>query len=396
MHKFKVPIILISILLLTFLFGRYLPLEVKSFFYALSLSMKEVLILLLPFIIFSLIFSCLIMLDKGAFIFILLLVTCVFISNSLAIFISYNVATFSLSTFDIAVARPEQLLQLSPLWTFKLPKLIPNEFALIAGFTVGILSILFPYPIVQKIAKTMNQSSMYFLRKIFLPLLPIFVLGFVLKLEQDQMLPLIFTTYIPVLLLVVGTQILYLVLLYWIAAQFSFEDTWRYLKNIFPATITGFTTMASTATMPVTILCSEKNIKDPRFVEIVIPATVNIHTIGSALAVPILVLATMMTFNIPMPSAKVFMLFAVFYALGKFGVAGVPGGVILMVSPLLEKYLGFSGEMIGLITAVYVLFDTFGTAANVTGNGVFVILFARVYNKVIKRVMGNVPSFAVE
>ena len=75
-----------------------------------------------------------------------------------------------------------------------------------------------------------------------------------------------------------------------------------------------------------------------------------------------------------------FVIFAFFYALSKFAVAAVPGGVLLIVALLLEKYLAFSSEMIGVITVVYLLFDPFGTATNVTGNGGFTIGFTRIFN----------------
>ncbi len=39
--------------------------------------------------------------------------------------------------------------------------------------------------------------------------------------------------------------------------------------------------------------------------------------------------------------------------------------------PILESHLGFNGEMISLITALYILFDPVITAANVMGNGAF-------------------------
>jgi len=39
--------------------------------------------------------------------------------------------------------------------------------------------------------------------------------------------------------------------------------------------------------------------------------------------------------------------------------------------PILDIYLGFSGEMMFLITALYILFDPVITSANIFGNGAF-------------------------
>lgn len=48
--------------------------------------------------------------------------------------------------------------------------------------------------------------------------------------------------------------------------------------------------------------------------------------------------------------------------------------------PILEKYLGFTPEMLSLITALYILFDPIITSANVLGNGAFAQLFEKVYH----------------
>ena len=113
--------------------------------------------------------------------------------------------------------------------------------------------------------------------------------------------------------------------------------------------------------------------------EIIIPTIINVHTIGSAIGLTILALATMISFNMPLPSYQTFVIFAFFTALAKYAVAAVPGGVIIVMAPILEAYLGFNNEMIGLITAVYLILDPFGTAANVTGNGAFPLIFSRFY-----------------
>ncbi|ETO93412.1 hypothetical protein LOR_60c14330 [Legionella oakridgensis RV-2-2007] len=66
LKKIKLPVCLLAILIAPLFFGPYIPLEIKSISYALSLSMKSILEFLLPFIIFSFVFSCLANLQKGA------------------------------------------------------------------------------------------------------------------------------------------------------------------------------------------------------------------------------------------------------------------------------------------------------------------------------------------
>jgi Na+/H+-dicarboxylate symporter len=62
-----------------------------------------------------------------------------------------------------------------------------------------------------------------------------------------------------------------------------------------------------------------------------------------------------------------------------FTVAAVPGATIIVMIPVVQEVLGFNGEMVSLATALYILYDAIGTTMNVMGNGVFVILYNRLF-----------------
>ncbi len=381
LKKMGLPLILFAILVLPLFLGAYVPTYVKSLLFSISLTMKACLLYVLPFIIFSFVFSAIINLKSGVFKFILALISMIFISNCLAILTGYTVGTTLLSKLAIPIHNPiNPESELSTLWTFNLKPLIPNQFALIAGFLLGIFFSYKKMAFTEKLAKTLNKGANWFLKRIFIPLLPLFILGFVFKLEHEELLEKALITFSPVFFIVVGTQVCYMVLLYMIIAKFSIKRFWIYIRNVLPATITGFSTLSSAATMPILILCTEKNLPNPAVAEMVIPATINTHTIGSAIGITILSLTTLLAFGHPLPEIHEFLEFGLLYALAKFAVAAVPGGAIIVVTPLLETYLHFSSEMVGLMTAIYMLFDPFGTATNVTGNGFFPIAFSKLYN----------------
>ncbi|WP_081726634.1 cation:dicarboxylate symporter family transporter [Legionella oakridgensis] len=362
-------------------FGPYIPLEIKSISYALSLSMKSILEFLLPFIIFSFVFSCLANLQKGAVFFVFLLVTCVFFSNLLALMLGYSSGCLGLNLLHFKETAVGISSPLAPAWQFHLNKLISNDIALLIGFITGIFFSIWPNEKAKMIADRLNRLSNGFLRKVFIPVLPLFILGFVFKLEYEQVLQTSLKIYGPILILVIITQWLYLSFWYLVASNFSIKQMLFYLKNVLPASLTGLSTISSAASMPVLLVSTEKNLNNPQQAKMLVPAIINIHTIGSAIGVPILSLATISTFGLPIPSLSTFFIFALYTALAKYAVAAVPGGVIIVVTPLLEAHLGFSSDMIGLITAVYLICDPFGTTANVTGNGVFPILFTKLHAK---------------
>jgi Na+/H+-dicarboxylate symporter len=56
---------------------------------------------------------------------------------------------------------------------------------------------------------------------------------------------------------------------------------------------------------------------------------------------------------------------------------GVPGGAIMTAIGILQSMLGFDEIAIGLITALYIAIDSFGTACNVTGDGAIALVLDR-------------------
>lgn len=379
LQKIKLPLILVGIIVLPLWFGSHVPVQIKSISYALSLSMKSILEFFLPFIIFSFIFYCLSNLQKGAALFVLLLIGCIFISNFSALMLGYGSGRLGLNLLQFKQQAIASTAHLLPAWFFPKFKLISNDAALFCGFIAGVYFSMRPNAVAKKIAQVLNGFANDFLKKLFIPLLPVFILGFIFKLEHEQILQTSLKIYGPILVMVIATQWAYILFWYAAANSFSPKKTLVSLKNVLPASLTGLTTISSAASLPVLLLSTEKNLKSEEQAHMIVPAIINIHTIGSAIGIPILALATISTFGLPLPSVSTFMVFAFYTAIAKFAVAAVPGGVIIVVAPLLEAYLGFSSEMTGLITAVYLLCDPFGTTANVTANGVFPMVFSKVY-----------------
>ena len=53
---------------------------------------------------------------------------------------------------------------------------------------------------------------------------------------------------------------------------------------------------------------------------------------------------------------------------------GVPGGAIMASLGLLSSMLGFDETLQGLMIALYITMDSFGTACNVTGDGALALI----------------------
>lgn len=372
---------LIVVIAFALIFGDQLPSQMTSFFYSLSLSIKEILITLLPFIIFTYLASCILSLKQGAIFFITVLLSMVLVSNFLSILTGYLAHMGNLIAVTSKGTATGNMAALEPLWDLGLPKFIGNDHALFLGLGVGILFTYWRMTQVEKGIIILKKYVDFFMGQLFIPILPLFILGFVLKLKYDGILGEILQEYAPVLGVIVALQIFYLIVIYSIAAQFNFSKTIHCFKNVLPAALAGFSTMSSAAAMPLSIQAAENNTGDPEVARAVIPATLNIHMIGDSMTISIMVMVLMRTFGFEALTFSDYLTFAGYFMISKFAVAAVPGGTIFVMVPVLETHLGFTSEMSALITALYILFDPITTFANVSGNGAFAVLFNRIMKK---------------
>src|SRR5262249_9739196 len=119
----KMPVVLIAIILLAILLEEFIPIEFKSILYALSLSIKSLIIFALPLVIFMLLFKTLSKLASNATKMILFILVAVCCSNFLSTLISYAVG-HNIYQLNLAIALPKENVGLNPAWSFSLPKIV--------------------------------------------------------------------------------------------------------------------------------------------------------------------------------------------------------------------------------------------------------------------------------
>ncbi len=384
----KMPIILLAIVAFLVLFQGFIPESYQSFLYALSLTIKAGIIFILPIVIFMLLFKTLAKLASNATKAIVLILVGVCISNFTSTMISYQVGA-ALYNMDLSIALPQDSTGLEPAWTFSLPKLVANDRAMFAGLILGLLFSFINASLAEKISNVFDKIVSQILKGIIL-VIPIFIAGFVIKLIHDKVMQNIVHDYAWIFVLVALAQFSYVTFLYLATNRFNIQKFWKSLQNMLPAGIAGFGSMSSAAAMPLTLVGAEKNTNNPDLTRLTIPATVNIHLIGDCFAIPIFAFAVMKNFGVAEPAFYTYLVFAFYFVLAKFSVAAIPGGGILVMLPILESNLGFTGGMSSMITALYILFDPVITSANVLGNGAFAMILSKVVGK--KKEASQEPS----
>lgn len=369
----KMPIVLIILIGGIIWLNPYIPLFIQQILYAISLSIKSGIIFVLPYVIFGLLFKAALNLSNSATRIIGLILGGVCVSSFVSLFFSHFIGEWVYS-FDLSLIIPKNTeaadAGLKAAWLWEISPLVPNARAMFAGLILGILAGLFKIPQAVKVSAFFDKTITVILKGITF-LIPLFVAGFMVKLQADDVIHIILKDYAIIFMIIAISQFSYIFFAYFLLNGGRVRDFMSNLKDMMPAAISGFCTMSSAATMPLTIIGAENNVKNKSLVESVIPATVNIHLVGDCFATPILAYAVLKNFGLDEPSLINYVIFAAYFVLAKFSVAAIPGGGILVMLPILEIYLGFTGEMMSLITALYILFDPVITCANVLGNGAF-------------------------
>ncbi len=371
----KMPLVLLIVIAMVLLLGPFASYETKQVFYAISLTIKSLIIFLLPVIIFGLLFKTMVSLARRATLVILLILTCLCCSNFLSTFLSHYVGEW-VYHFNLSLVQPSGAQSLTPAWSWQFPKIINNDKAMFAGILLGIILGLFQSRRVHLLAERLDWVVLKILAS-FAYLIPLFVAGFIAKLQYDGVVSIIFKDYTLIFATIALALMAYIGFAYLALNRFNLVATWGSIRNMLPAAIAGFGAMSSAAAMPLTIVGAQANAKNKDLARSVIPITVNIHLIGDCFAIPIFAYAVMKSYGMAEPSLAMYLVFLCYFVLAKFSVAAVPGGGILVMLPILESRLGFNSDMLSLMTALYVLFDPVITCANVLGNGAFAKLIDR-------------------
>ncbi|HLB41526.1 MAG TPA: cation:dicarboxylase symporter family transporter [Gammaproteobacteria bacterium] len=390
---YKMPIIFLIIILAVISFGSLIPVEIKQILYALSLTIKSLIIFLLPLVIFGLLFKMAVNLTHHATRIILFILGGVICSNFIATFLSHYIGSL-IYHLDLSITLPKDTSMLQAAWIWGLPQLIANNKAMFGGIGLGMFLSLINVNVASRMATKLELLVTKILQ-LFIYLIPLFVTGYLIKLQADGVIMLILKDYALIFVLIASTQFIYITLAYLVLNRGKMLDFLNCIKNMLPAALSGFSTMSSAASMPLTIIGVENNTRNKTLARAVVPATVNIHLLGDCFAIPIFAFAVLKTFGIAEPTLISYLIFTFYFVLAKFSVAAVPGGGIIVMLPILESYLGFNTNMLSLMTALYVLFDPVITCVNILGNGAFAKMIDQLSGLTLDRhALQHLPQYA--
>jgi proton glutamate symport protein len=151
---------------------------------------------------------------------------------------------------------------------------------------------------------------------------------------------------------------------------------WAHYRAMAPALLTAFSTASSSATLPVTLECLEKNAKvSPRIAGFVAPLGSTINMDGTALYECAVVLFIAQLYGVSLDFSQQ-VLVVVLALLTSVGVAGIPAASLVAIVIILQA-VGLPLEAIAIVMATDRILDMMRTAVNVFGDSCGAAVIAR-------------------
>ncbi len=266
---------------------------------------------------------------------------------------------------------------LSPYFTIEMPPPFGVMSALITSFVLGIGMSIIKEGALKGAMDDFKEIIACTISKIIVPLLPLYIFGIFISIAHSGQIGIIFGVFIKIIILIFILAATILLLQFVIAGAVSHKNPLSMLKTMMLAYFTALGTQSSAATIPVTLAQAKKIGVRNEIADFVVPLCATIHLSGSTLKIVACALAIMIF------SGRTYEFDTIAGFIGMLGITmvaapGVPGGAIMASLGLMEGMLGFNQEELGLMIALYMAMDSFGTATNVTGDGAVAVIIDQI------------------
>jgi len=102
---------------------------------------------------------------------------------------------------------------------------------------------------------------------------------------------------------------------------------------------------------------------------------------GSGMTMTIIAITISLITSHTIPPMPTLILFILILSVIEVGAVGVPGGSVMAAWPVLTGILGFGEEALGLMFALFLLQDSFGTATNILGDASIAMIANRKFGR---------------
>jgi len=381
----KKPGLLLKVLISIFLgilFSFFSPDWFVRVFVTLNALFGNFLSFVIPLLILGLIAPGIADLGKGAGKLLIITVAIAYGSTIFSGFFSYFTTKWSLpfiieSNSSISNSGFEFTDTLLPFFKLEMTPLMGVTTALILAFILGIGISSINGEKLKVAMSEFRDIILLIIKGVIIPLLPFYIFGIFLKIGAEGQMSMIINLFFKLILVIFIMHILLLLFQFTLAGIISKKNPIKSLLTMMPAYVTALGTQSSAATIPVTLIQAKKNGVKEDIADFVIPLCATIHLAGSTLKIVSCAVAVMYMTGLP-TGPDLFSGFIMMLGITMVAAPGVPGGAIMAAIAILQSMLGFDETLTGLMVALYITMDSFGTACNVTGDGAIALVVNRI------------------
>ena len=282
--------------------------------------------------------------------------------------------------FDPASAGREAI---AAIFESPMEPLFSVTTALILSFILGVGIASVEGDTLKKAMHEFSDIITKLISVVIIPLLPIHIMGIFANMSYTGEVETIISVFAKVFVMVIALHWITLFIQFTIASFFGGGNPVSKVRTMFPAYMTAIGTQSSAATIPVTLNQTYKMGVEKGVADFVIPLGATIHLSGSTITLLSCSMAIMLLNGIT-PTFVEVLPFILMLGVTMVAAPGVPGGAVMAALGILETMLGFTQPMLGLMIALYVAQDSFGTACNVTGDAAIAVIVNKITGHELK------------
>ena len=369
--------------------GTFLPSSIVQIVVTISSLFSTFLKFVIPFIILGFVTAGIADLNSGAGKLLGITTLISYVSTIIAGLLSFTVIKTLFPLFmDPSLASKigdPDAGALAPIFSIPLSPMVDVTAAIVFAFMMGLgISALrknYKGKVLYDIAFDFQEIIQMVLGKVIIPLLPLYIAGTFANIAYSGQVWNILSIFWKVYIVVLSLHIIYVALQFIVAGAYAKRNPIELMKNQIPAYLTAIGTQSSAASIPVNVMCAEKNGVSKQIREFVVPLCSTIHLSGSIISIVSFSVSVLMMngmdsgINIVLP-------YIMMLGIAMVAAPGAPGGAVMSALSFFPMVgIPADGGLSSLIIALHITQDSFGTAANISGDNAIAVAIDALNNK---------------
>lgn len=224
------------------------------------------------------------------------------------------------------------------------------------------------------------------------PLLPFYIFGNFSKMSFTGSVEAVLSIFWKIFLCIIALHLIYVSVMFIISGSYTGKNPGKLIKNQIRGYLTAVGTQSSVATIPVNLECADSNGVSKDIADFVIPLGATVHMPGSMITITACTFTILTMYGMD-HSYLLILKFVSILGIAMVAAPGAPGGAVMSALPFLPVVgIATDSPMASLLITLYLTQDSFGTAANISGDNAIAVAVDKIYNRKIMKNKDWKPS----